>query len=117
VAKPAPYDITIRRGDDFELFFKVRQPNGGAYVDITGWTGRAQMRETKAQSGSPTVTFTVTILDQNISLGGVTVTLSDTLSAAIVPNAGVYDVELTNLSGEVRTFIEGTVTVDQDVTR
>lgn len=120
---PAPHDITIVRGDDFLLFFKVREPNGGPYVDITGWTGRAQARETKEAPDPPAATFTVTILDQAVSLGGVTVELDRTLTQGLaLPNGlnvGVYDVELTEpgVGGDRTTYLGGDVHVEQDVTR
>jgi hypothetical protein len=127
--KPAVHDTSIYRGDTYELFFRVRTQvwnpllNGGAgglepgpYRDLTGFTGAAQFRSSPDAVDPPELIFTVTIVDQLVTLGGVLVYASPAQTAAIAISAGVYDVQLSD-GVDKWTYIKGAVAVDPDVTR
>lgn len=131
--QPVPKDIDVYRGDTFEFFFRIRHRVydataqtyvAGDYVDLTGWTGLAQIRE-NADAAAVLASFTVTIANQAAleTRGGVLLTLPPAVSAGLpalglppVP-AGIWDVQLTNATAEVRTYYKGAVTVDKDVSR
>lgn len=121
---PAKLDITIRRGDTFRLFFRLRNklPNGdpGTYPDLTTWgTGLAQVRD--AIDGTIIWTMSVTKANQTTYPGGVLLTIADDLTKSAfpspVPTGGIakWDFELTNDLGETDTYIEGDVTLKKDV--
>jgi hypothetical protein len=128
---PYPKDIKVRRGDTKRIFFRVRERvwnpalNGGAggweagpYRDLTGWTVLAQIRET-TESAEPTATFTTTLSNQTTTPGGVELKLAPAVTAAMtLPAAGGgWDVQLTDLAGDVHTYIEGKVTFEKDYSR
>lgn len=81
-------------------------------VNLTGYTGTAQIR--KHYSSSNSTAFAVSIS----SLDGI-VTLSLTASQTAALNAGryVYDCELVNSSNVISRICEGIVTVTPQVTR
>jgi hypothetical protein len=83
-------------------------------LDLTGWTGKAQIRP--AVGGIVLVEFTVTIEDQVESPGQFTVSATDEITAEIEVTAGVWDVQFTK-AGEVRTMLAGAVVIIPDVTR
>ena len=121
-----PYhkDITIRRGDTKTIFFRIRERtwNGtewvaGAYRDLTGWTAKSEIRP-DADSNTVLATFTPTLSDQSTVPGGVTLKLSAATTAALnFTTPAVWDVQLTDGSGNVHTYMEGTVTLTKDVTK
>ena len=128
---PAPVNITIRRGDTKNIFFRVRERtwnpalNGGAggyeagpYRDLTGWSVLSQIRESK-DAADPAATFAVTLSNQTTTPGGVTLKLTAAVTKDMVlpPTGGVWDVQLTDAAGDVHTYIEGSVAFEKDVSR
>lgn len=126
--QPAPQDLTIYQGDDYSFFFRLReriwdvaaeQYVAGDYVDLTGWSGKSQIR-VSPQSADPVAEFEVVITNQVTIKGGVILKLTNAQTAALLPalqSGGVWDVQLTNEVAEVQTFIAGKVTVTAEVTR
>jgi hypothetical protein len=119
--KPADYNIEIYKGDTYELFVRVRErlANGdpGDYLDLTGATGKAQVRASEA---SPTVVaeFTVTLGNQTLTPGAVLLSLSSAETTAMVlASAGRWDFQITFADGKVRTLLRGTATLILEVTR
>ena len=104
-------NLVIDQGATYSTSIDVLDEDGIA-IDLTNYTGAAQMR--KHYTSSNSVAFTV-------SLGGAdgTVTLSMTANATanIAPGRYVYDVELTSNTGVVSRVLEGIVTVTPNVTR
>ena len=101
---------------------RLRNVVGGTpdtYMDLTGYTGKAQMRELAA-SAVVAAEFTVTILDQIATPGGLTISLSATQTSALEVKSHVWDLQLTEpagAGGKVRTWLKGDVTVIAEVTR
>jgi hypothetical protein len=128
--QPATKDITIRRGDTKEIFFRVRTKvwNGttlawepGGYKDLTGYTVAAQVRETKDAVGV-LLTFAVTLgnqADLENGRGGVLLKIpgSETAAVPLATVTGVYDVQFTEPDGDPFTYLEGNVLFTEDVTR
>lgn len=117
--KPATQNIEIYKGDTFQLFFRIRNrlPNGdpGDYVNLTGQTPKAQIRATEA-TASVLAEFTATLGDQTTFPGSVLLELSAATTTSLA-SGGVWDVQLTNGSGQVRTYLKGQVTLLPEVTR
>ncbi len=104
-------NITIDQGTSFATTIDVTDEDGNI-VNLTGFTGAAQMR--KHYTSSTYYAFTVTI-----TAGTGEVTLSMTANATNNVAAGryVYDCELTDSLGIVSRLVEGIVTVTPGVTR
>jgi hypothetical protein len=104
-------NITIDQGTSFATTIDVTDEEGNV-VDLTGFTGAAQMR--KHYTSTTYYAFTV-----SITAGTGEVTLSMTANATNNVAAGryVYDCELTDGSGTVSRLVEGIVTVTPGVTR
>lgn len=122
--QPAVQDLTIYQGDSFDFFFRVRERVydallqefvAGAYINLTGWTGKSQIRATP-DAADVLADFSVTISNQTTTPGGVLLRLTNAQTAALPPG-GVWDVQLINTAGEVKTFIGGRVIVPREVTR
>jgi hypothetical protein len=122
---PWPKDITIKRGDTKEIYFRVRERVwdevtstyvAGAYRDLTGWSVLAQIR-TDADAADPVAEFDVNLGDQVATPGGVLLKLTPAQTAALTISTGGYDVQLTDPGGDVYTYIEGSVTVKKDYSR
>jgi hypothetical protein len=104
-------NIIIDQGTTFSTSIYLTDDNGDA-IDLTGYTGRSQMRKHYTSSNSQS--FTVSL---NSSLGIVTLSLSSSQTANLVAGRYVYDVEIINSSNVVSRIVEGIVTVTPEVTR
>jgi hypothetical protein len=104
-------NLVVDQGATFETVLTLTQDNGDL-IDLTGYTGTAQLR--KHYTSSNSTSFTVTLGGAN---GTVTLGMSANTTANVVAGRYVYDVELVD-SGSVATrLIEGIVTVTPQVTR
>jgi hypothetical protein len=104
-------NLVVDQGATFETVLTLTQDNGDL-IDLTGYSGTAQLR--KHYTSSNSTSFTVTLGGAN---GTVTLGMSANTTANVVAGRYVYDVELVD-SGNVATrLIEGIVTVTPQVTR
>jgi hypothetical protein len=104
-------NITIDQGTSFATTIDVTDEEGNL-VDLTGFTGAAQMR--KHYTSVTSTSFTVSI---NASLGAVSLIMTANVTNSIAPGRYVYDCELTDTTGTVSRLVEGIVTVTPGVTR
>ena len=104
--------ITRVRGDDWSIPGTLE--SGGAAVNLTGATVTAMMRPTvEATTGA--VSFTVTVT--NAAAGAITLSLTDTQTAALKAGTYAYDVQVV-LSNVTTTYGAGSkLTVLGDATR
>lgn len=105
------HEITITRGDTYEG--RVRWKDSSGTV-VTPTAARMQIRTTH----DATSTQLSLSLGSGLAVDGdgyVVITITAAQSAALT--SGVYDVELTNSSGTVKTVMAGALTIDKDVTR
>jgi hypothetical protein len=110
------YHLTIEQGATYNLSLTYKDSAGTA-IDLTGYTARMQLRRRVDDS---VVVVDLTTENSGIALGGasgtIDVTISATVTSAMVSTEGVYDLEL--ISGSVvDRIIKGTYTVDREVTR
>jgi hypothetical protein len=103
-------NLIIDQGTTFTTTITVTDDDGTA-LDLTDYTGAAQIR--KHYTSSNSVNFSVSI---TAATGEVTLSLTANATANIVAGRYVYDCELTN-SGTVSRVLEGIVTVTPQVTR
>jgi len=112
------YDIDLEQGSTYSTVFTYTDSNGAA-VNLTGFTARMQVRSVYSVTG-PAISLT-TNGGGGIVLGGaagtVTVTVSATVSASLVPKNYVYDIELVSSGGVVTKLIRGKMKVLPEVTR
>lgn len=127
--KPAKLDIEIYQGDTFELFFAIKEkvpesdPVTYAYVNLTGQTGKAQIKKLQKVEGSNPPTFEsivladmeVTLADQTTLPGRVLLRMSPEITAGI-PSSGKWDFQLTNADDDVNTYLRGAARLTKDVT-
>ncbi len=124
--QPAQCDIQLYRGDYFEMTLRLREGvitgatySPGAYLDLTGWVPKAEIRATVDTTGAPMAAFTTEVLDQTVpaTLGAVHLFLPAATSGQLTATAAVWDVQLTDPGGRVFTYLRGKVTIEKDVTR
>ena len=99
------YDLTIYKGRDFSMNVYFKQLSGDP-VNLAGWTGKAQARESVEQTSALLFDFVVTVADA--ANGKVVVTVSDT-KTNIVANMGHWDLLMTDGSGYDDSYIIGIV--------
>jgi hypothetical protein len=107
-ARPTTTDLNVYAGDDLKLHVAVTD-DAGAAIDLTGYTAKAQVRDTA--DGTTPIDFTATP-----SATGIDLVMASTLTSTL-PAKGVWDVQITSATGEITTVAGGRVTVTPDVTR
>lgn len=104
-------NLSIDQGATFNTVITLTDNDGNA-IDISGYTGAAQMR--KHYTSSTAKVFTVSLGGAN---GTITLSMNANTTANIEAGRYLYDVELTDTSGIVSRVFEGIVTVNPNITR
>lgn len=112
--RPGTRNLSLYAGDTEK--FNIAITAGGSPVDLTGWTGKAEIRPTRG-SATLIATFTTTISSTPTD-GTLVIALSKVQTAALPvgDSIGVWDLQMTAPGGDVKTFLTGSVSVTQDVT-
>lgn len=108
---PANHDLTIYRDRDFTQTFYFKSL--GVAMDLTGYTGKAEIRENK-DAADLIVAFQVTI---DPLIGSVALSLTDTQTMLIPDGVSAWDLVLTDPHGLRQSYLEGQVKVVGTVTR
>jgi hypothetical protein len=106
--QPATLPLDIYRGDTLRLQFKFWDQAQNP-LDLTGVVAKSQIRDRPAGTTISDLICTVTlpnIIDLFLPSNG----------SQSLPPAGVWDLQLTYASGDVKTPLAGPVTVTPDVT-
>jgi hypothetical protein len=106
--QPASLPLELYRGDTFRLQITLSDQNN-VPLDLTGVVAKSEIRDRPA--GSIIVPFQCTVTLPNI----IDLALL-TVDSRNLPAQGVWDLQLTYLSGDVATAVAGPVTVTPDVT-
>ena len=109
--EPAIYDLTIYRDRDFSQTFYLK--NLGVAMDLTGYTGKAEIRENK-DAVDLAVAFQVTI---DPLIGSVVISLTDTQTILLPIGDMAWDLVLTDPHGARQNYLEGQVKILGTVTR
>lgn len=113
-------DLVIEQGVSFGMALTIKDANDTP-VNITGYTFAGAIKES-AQDSSPVESFTFVLTDPGN--GVVTVSLTDEETSGL-PATGdvydeytgyVYDIEMTDLSGNVTRILNGEISVSPEVT-
>ena len=109
----ANHNLTIDQGSDFVIDLVIS--DAGVVKNLTGYSARAQMRNTKSASAIA-ATFTCTVTDA--TGGTVKMELPNATSSAISPGKYYYDLELyTSNNVIVARLMQGAVILTPEVTR
>lgn len=103
-------NIVIDQGTDYTTAINVTDEYDDP-IDLTGYTGAAQMR--KHYSSSAQTAFTVAVANNGV----VTLTMNSATTNTISAGRYVYDCELRSAANVVSRLVEGIVTVTPQVTR
>lgn len=108
------YTMQLNQGETSSLVFPVLD-QFGTPVSVAGWTGKAQIR---ASDFSPVVLYEWSPANFNITVSGTSVTLRVPAAASMAWTwtSALYDIILTDLSGNVYRIAEGPVQVDPAIT-
>jgi len=105
-------NIYIDQGSDFSTIISLTDSNGDVLI-LTGYSAIAQIRKTH---GSTTIAGTFgTALTP--ATGQLTLTLTDVITAAMDSGRYVYDVLLTDASGDKTRVLEGQAILTPGVSR
>lgn len=106
------YNFILDQGATFTRQLTVKDNDSA--MDLTGYSVASKMRSTH-DSSTVVGTFTCTI--SNASGGIITMSMPASTTAAIEEAIYVYDIEITSPSSVVTRLMQGTVTVNPEVTR
>ena len=106
------YNFILEQGATFNRILTVQED--GSAMNLTGYSAASKFRLTHASS-TVVGTFTCTISDA--ANGKITMAMTNSTSAAIEEGIYVYDLEITSGAGTVTRLLQGTVTVNPEVTR
>jgi len=109
--KPATHNLTIYRDRDFSQTFYLK--NLGVAMDLTGYTGKAEIRENK-DDANLIVAFQVTI---DPLIGSIVISLTDTQTILLPVGDMAWDLVLTDPHGARQNYLEGQVKILGTVTR
>lgn len=121
IEQGATYDLTLTCYDTY-----IGVGDGGNVPrDLTGYTARMQIRQTRTSSGQPDLELLSTTASplSRLVLGGAAGTIRIFITAAATAaltafETGVYDLELERTSdGYVWREVEGNVAISRNVTR
>jgi hypothetical protein len=107
------HDIKIDQGSTYNMQIVLEED--GSPIDLSNYTFASQIRKSH-YAESIAAQFNTEIV--NGPLGAFNIYLTDIQSAALDASfTYVYDVEITSSGGSVTRVIEGTVSVNPEVTR
>lgn len=106
-------NLFIDQDADFTTTVTINDSAGSA-LDLTNYTALAMIRKTYASSTS--TTFTSTFASDRTT-GQITISLTDTQTAALESGRYVYDLVITDASGTKTRVVEGIATVNPSVSR
>lgn len=104
-------NLIIDQGSTYSTILNLTNDDDIA-IDLTGYTGAAQIRKHYTSSANTPFTVTIAPIDGSVSLS-----LTANQTTNLLAGRYVYDVELTNAQGVVSRVVEGIVTVTPQVTR
>jgi len=110
-------DILIEQGITFERNIQIRNKDGTA-KDLTGYSGRMQIRPTEA---SATVLLDANTANGMITInspgGIVTITVGADITTPLAFTTAYYDVEIFSSTTNVIRILKGSASLSLEVTR
>jgi hypothetical protein len=113
---PGKHSFTLYQGTTLRKEFTWTA--AGVPVDLTGYTGRAQLR---TSAGTAAIALDLTSANGGILVSGVTgkITMyaTDLQTDTLTADKYLYDLDITNTLGDVLRLVEGTITISKGITR
>jgi len=106
-------NLVIDQGVDFTQTFNLENSASNSALNLTNYTGSAQLR--KHASSSKSYTFAVSFPDR--LNGTVNITMTDEITKRIKSGRYIYDVILTDVDGLKERVVEGSVLVRESATK
>jgi hypothetical protein len=106
-------NLFIDQDADFTTTVTVNDSTGSA-PDLTNYTALGMIRKT--YQSSTATTFTSSFVSPRTT-GQITISLTDTQTAALESGRYVYDLVITDASGNKTRVVEGIATVNPSVSR
>jgi hypothetical protein len=118
---PVEKNISHYRGDDWELPMRLRgrAPDGTLldYIDLTGYTSKAQLRLTDdATVVAAEITCVIANPQTGADKGKITLSLTHA-QTEVLAGEFQWDWQMTNPAGKVKTYFTGTFSFERDTTR
>jgi|SRR5688572_8930036 len=109
------YDLIIEKGTDLSLPINLVDEDGAA-ISVSGYTAKLQVR---AYRDSDTVLFEMSTENNKIvtTSGSVVLEFAQTDFDGAEWASGMYDLEIQNLLGKRERIMQGTFSIDPEVTR
>lgn len=101
------FDLTIEQGADYRLELQIRNSEG-TLVDLTGYTGRGQIR---SRVGGPLAADFEVFITQNVIIS-----LNHLVTSTLIPGNYSWDLILADSSGRRTKHISGIAKVHGTVT-
>lgn len=108
-------NLIIYTGTDFSQTFFLENDQSDSALNLTGYTGTAEIKRYQASS-SVSANFIISFANDRTT-GEVTLSLDSTVSGTIKAGKYYYNLLLTNSGGTKTRVIEGTAIVKKSVTR
>ena len=106
-------NLFVDQDADFTTTVTVNDSTGSA-LDLTNYTALGMIRKT--YQSSTATTFTSSFVSPRTT-GQITISLTDTQTSALESGRYVYDLVITDASGNKTRVVEGSVTVNPSVSR
>ena len=113
----ATYNITCEQGSTFVKTLTITD-NATPPVarNLSTYSGRMQVRP-DIESSTKLLDLTSSSGDITLNSSGVVVVTVSATDTAALTQGGIYDLEIEDASGVVERVVEGTFTLDKEVTR
>jgi hypothetical protein len=109
---PSNFDLVLYRGDYFSLNVTLTDATS-APINLTGYTAKSCIKSGYAASSEFDATCTIATPTNGV----VNITFPSAVTETITAGSYIWDFQLTDPSGNVRTYLTGDVTVYDEVTR
>ena len=106
-------NLVIDQGTDFAQTFNLESDASDSALDLSGYTGAAQLR--KHASSKTKYDFAVSFTDT--TNGIVKISMTDAVTAGIKAGRYIYDVLITDGNGLKSRIVEGSALVREGATR
>jgi len=108
---PSNYDIVLYRGDYLEYFLELQDDAGT--LNLTGYVPSMEL---KTAYDEPTGIEVPTSVVQVDGVNNIRIYFPSTLSRSLTGDFYIYDLQLSNATGDSRTFLTGDIKILSQVT-
>ena len=107
-------ELYLDQGTTFNNVINLTDDVTNAYINVSGYVVRSQMRRSY-YSANASANITCTITDA--ANGEITMSMTAANTANLKAGRYLYDLEVTDTSGNVSRILEGVISVTPEVTR